>query len=269
MGITGMRATKSRRSHDSNAHPRGHGPQADPRRQVQLRALDRRLAGPRPVRRGHPARPGHRGGRQPAGRDGRVRDHLPRRRPDPAGQQRPGAGPDHRGVPLGPRRDRDGGADGDHQPVPRPGVQGRWVHQQRPERAALRHPQGDAQHRPGGRARRPDLRVLGWPGGVGGRLRQGRPRGARPVPRGHGHAGRLRDRAAVPDAVRDRAEAERAARRHPAPLDRPRPGLHRRAGAQRHGRDQPRDRSRADGHASTTPTASRRPCGRASCSTST
>src|SRR3954464_252667 len=27
--------------------------------------------------------------------------------------------------------------DGDHQPVPRPGVQGRRVHQQRPERAAL------------------------------------------------------------------------------------------------------------------------------------
>ena len=47
----------------------------------------------------------------------------------------------------------------------------------------------------------------------------------------------------LPDAVRDRAEAERAARGHPAALDRSCPGLHRRAGAQRHGRDQPRDRS--------------------------
>ena len=43
--------------------------------------------------------------------------------------------------------------------------------------------------------------------------------------------------------VRDRAEAERAARRHPVALDRACAGVHQRAGALRHGRHQPRDRA--------------------------
>ena len=67
-------------------------------------------------------------------------------------------------------------ADGHHQPVLPPGLQGGRVHRQRPRRAPLRAAQGDAQPRPRRRARRPDLRVLGRPRGRRGRRRQGRPR---------------------------------------------------------------------------------------------
>ena len=55
------------------------------------------------------------------------------------------------------------------------------------------------------------------------------------------------DRQGLRNAVRDRAEAERAPRRHPAALHRARAGLHQRARARRHGGHQPRDRARADG----------------------
>ena len=53
------------------------------------------------------------------------------------------------------------------------------------------------------------------------------------------------------------------------PDRRPRAGVHRRAGAPRDGRPQPRGRPRADGRAELRRTASRRRCGRASSSTST
>ena len=43
---------------------------------------------------------------------------------------------DHRRVQGRAGRDRHGGADGDHQPVRRPGVQGRRLHQQRPHACA-------------------------------------------------------------------------------------------------------------------------------------
>ena len=61
---------------------------AHPRRQVLLRPLDRRLAGPRPVRRRHPraARPGR--DRAPAGRARCLRRDLPRRRPGAVRQRR-------------------------------------------------------------------------------------------------------------------------------------------------------------------------------------
>ena len=194
-------------SHGTGTHPRG---------QVQLRALDGRLAGPRPVRRGHPAGAGRRRGGAQARRARRVRHHLPRRRPDPAGQQQRRAGPDHRRVQAGARRHRHGGADGDHQPVRRPGLQGRRLHQQRPVGAPLRAAQGDAQHGPGRRAGRADLRLLGRPRGLGGRLRQGRPGRAGPLPRGHRPARPVLDRQGLRHALRHRAQAERAARRHPA-----------------------------------------------------
>ena len=51
------------------------------------------------------------------------------------------------------------------------------------------------------------------------------------------------DRPRLRHAVRDRAQAERAARRHPAALHRPRAGVHQRARARRHGRHQPGDRA--------------------------
>ena len=58
------------------------------------------------------------------------------------------------------------------------------------------------------------------------------------------------------DPLRPRAEAERAARRHPAADHRPRARLHLHPRAPRDGRREPRGRARADGRASTSCTAS-------------
>ena len=93
-----------------------------------------------------------------------------------------------------------------------PDLQGRGVHRRRPGRAAVRAGQDDAQPRPRRRAGREGLCVLGRPGrrGVGGG--QGHPGGPVAVQGGPGPAGGLRPRAGVRPAVRDRAEAERAAR---------------------------------------------------------
>ena len=63
------------------------------------------------------------------------------------------------------------------------------------------------------------------------------------------HRLRLRARAGLHHAVRARAQAQRAARRHPAADHRPRARVHRRAGAPRDGRPQPRGRARGDGRA--------------------
>ena len=54
------------------------------------------------------------------------------------------------GLQEGAGRDRAERADGDHQPVLRPGLQGRGLHLQRPEGARLRPAEDDARHRPGG-----------------------------------------------------------------------------------------------------------------------
>ena len=70
---------------------------------------------------------------------------------------------------------------------------------------------------------------------------------ARPVQGGLRPARRLRARAGLRPPLRDRAQAQRAARRHPAADGRPRPGVHHRAGAPRAGRHQPRGRPRGDG----------------------
>ena len=113
------------------------------------------------------ARPGR--DRAPPGRAGRLRRHLPRRRPDPVRHRRRRARPADRPVPRGAGRDRPRRADGDHQPVHPPRLQGRRVHQQRPRRTPLRPAQDHPQPRPGRRARRVDLRVLGRPGGRRGR----------------------------------------------------------------------------------------------------
>ena len=52
----------------------------------------------------------------------------------------------HQALPGRARRDRDGRADGDHEHVLAPAVQGRRLHLQRPRRAPLRAAQGHAQH---------------------------------------------------------------------------------------------------------------------------
>ena len=65
--------------------------------------------------------------------------------------------------------------------------------------------------------------------------------------------GELRAGAGVRPAVRDRAQAQRAARRHPAAHDRARAGLHQRARASGAGRAEPRDGARGDGRAELRP----------------
>ncbi len=162
------------------------------------------------------ARPGR--GRAPARRARRLRRHLPRRRPHPVRR------PTRRArasiidaLQGGARRDRHEGADGDDQPVHPPGVQGRRASPA--TTASVRryaHAQGHAQHGPRRRARRRDLRVLGRPRGHRDRRRQGRPRRARPLPRGPRPARQYVDRQGLRPALRHRAQAERAARRHPA-----------------------------------------------------
>ena len=94
-------------------------------------------------------------------------------------------------------------------------------------------------------------------------------RRARPLQGGARLALPVRHRPGLRPALRARAEAERAARRHVPADGRTRPRLHRVARAQRDGRPQPRGRARADGRASTSSTASPRRSGTASSSTST
>ena len=92
---------------------------------------------------------------------------------------------------------------------------------------------------------------VAWGGREGAEsgARQGRAGRAGPDEGGLRPARRVRHRAGLRPALRDRAQAERAARRHPAADRRPRPGLHRAPGAPRAVRRQPRGRPRADGRA--------------------
>ena len=136
-------------------------------------------------------------------------------------------------------------------------------------RAPVRAAQGDAQHGPRRRAGRADLRVLGRPGRVGGRLRQGRPRGAGPLPRGH------RPARAVLASTRATACGSRSSRSRTSPAATsccPRSGTRWRSSTSSStptwSASTPRPGT-SRWPASTTPTASRRRCGRASCSTST
>ena len=146
------------------------------------------------------------------------------------------ARPSDRPAQGGLRRHRPGHRDGDHQPVHPPGLQGRRVHLQRPLGAPLRAAQGAARSRPRRRARREDVRHVGRPRGRGVRRRQGHPRRARALPRGRRHRRRLHQGQGLRHPVRDRAQAERAPRRHPAADRRPRARVHRRARARRHRR---------------------------------
>ena len=192
---------------------------------------------------------GHRPRAGEAGRARRLRRELPRRRRHPVRQRRRDPRRDHRALQEGPGRHRAGGHDGHHQPVQPPGLQGRRVHQQQPRHPPVRAAQGDAQHRPGRRARREGLRRLGRPRGRGVRRLAGHRGRAGPDEGGLRHPRPVRRRPGLRPAVRDRAEAQRAARRHPAADHRPRAGVHQRARAAGAGRGEPGDRPRGDGRA--------------------
>ena len=103
------------------------------------------------------------------------------------------------------------------------------------------------EHRPRRRAGRQGVRRVGWPGRGRVGCVQGRAGGARPLQGGLRPARRVRPRAGLRPALRHRAEAQRAARRHPAADRRARPRVHQRARAPRAGRGEPRGRSRGDG----------------------
>ncbi len=111
------------------------------------------------------------------------------------------------------------GPDGDHEPLLASGVQGRCVHRQRPRRPPLRRGQDPRRHRARRRARRIGLRHVGRARGLRGGCRQAGRRRARPLRRGGQHLLRPRPRPRLRHALRPRAEAERAARRH-VPADR-------------------------------------------------
>ena len=247
-------------------------PAPDPGRPVLLRPVDRRLAGPRPVRRRHPrrrstrSRPSHRLAELGAyGVTFHDDDLIPfgcrRRRPATSTIDR---------FRKAPGRDRPGRADGHHQPVHPPGVQGRRVHQQRPRRPPVRAAQGAAQHRPRRRARRPDLRACGAAGRAPSTTR---PRTSAPrstaTARRVDLLGAVRHRPGLRPPVRHRAQAERAARRHPAAHRRARAGVHRHAGAPRAWSGSTPRSATSRWPGSTSRTASPRRCGTASCSTST
>ena len=200
-----------------------------------------------------------------------LRHHLPRqRRLRLRRRRRPRRRPH-----LAPFRDGAGGdrprrADGDDEPVLAPGVPRRRLHQQRPRRTPLRDPQGRRPDRPRAPSSAPRSFVA-WGGREG--AESGAAKDVRAALDRYKEAfdmlGAVRPRAGLRHPVRDRAQAQRAARRHPAADDRPRAGVHQRARAPRDGRPQPGGRARGDGRRSTTRTASPRRCGTASSSTST
>ena len=132
--------------------------------------------------------------RAQAGRAGRVRGLLPRRRPAAARRRRAERERIKADFVQGARRDRHEGLDGHHEPVHAPGLQGRRVHRQRPRGAPLRAAEGDARDRPGRRAGGAHLRLLGRARGRGGGRRQAGARRARALPGGDRLPLRLRAR---------------------------------------------------------------------------
>ena len=98
----------------------------------------------------------------PAGRPGRVRRELPRRRPGPLRLVA-----DERAKRIvkrfrhAPRRDRHEGADGDHEPLLATGLQGGCLHGQRPAASGASRCKDVRGHRPRRRARRRGLGHVG------------------------------------------------------------------------------------------------------------
>ena len=162
-----------------------------PRGQVLVRHVDRRLAGPRPVRR---ARPGRRWTRSTPSRS--SPSSAPTASTSTTTTWSPSAATTTTRDAI-IERFRKGLADtglvvttATTNLFTHPVFKDGGVHLQRPRRTPLRAPQGDAQHRPGRRARRQGLRLLGRPRRRRVRRRQGRRGGAGPLPGGLRHARR-------------------------------------------------------------------------------
>ena len=196
------------------------------RPQVLLRSLDRQQPRPRSVRLGGaPAAGACRCG-EDAGRGRRLGREPPRQRPGAHRRHARRTRSHRQGVQAGVRGQRHRRADGHREALLRPGLPRRRLHGQRPGRARLRAAEDDARdgHRRG--AGREDLRVLGRPRGHRDRRLPTRGR------RGEAAAAcdrlpvRVLDRQEVRLQVRDRGQAERAARPHLLGDDRQLPGPH-------------------------------------------
>ena len=118
------------------------------------------------------------------GEVGRVRRQLPRQRPDPHRRHAHEADQIVRDFSKALEGQRPRRADGDDEPVQRPGLQGRRVHQQQRRRPRLRDPEDDAGDGPRRGVRREDLRLLGRPRGRRDRRHQEPGRGDQALPRG-------------------------------------------------------------------------------------
>ena len=158
--------------------------------------------------------------RAPARRGRRLGRQLPRQRPRADRRHARRARSDRQRVPPRARGHRHDGADGDDQPVHRPGVQGRRLHVARPAGPRLRAAEDDAGDGPGRRARRAHLRLLGRPRRRRSRRGEDPGRSDQAVPRGDQLPVRVRDRPELRLPLRARSQAERAARRHLLPDDR-------------------------------------------------
>ena len=227
--------------HDAAAHPRGP---------VHLRAVDRRLAGARPLRRRHPRadRPGR--DRPPARRARRLRAHLPRRRPDP--------------VRLATRSRASSTSPASRRRSTRPGSSCRWRPPTCSRTPCSRTARFTSNNRDVRRfALRKVMRNLDLAAELGAStyVFWGGREGAETDSAKDVRAALDRYREGLDTLaayvveqglrppLRPRAEAQRAPRRHPAADDRARARLHLHPRAPRDGRAQPRGRSRADGRA--------------------
>ena len=242
-----------------------------PGAQVHVRALDGRPQGERPVRRADPPGPRPvRDGAQ-ARRARRLRRLLPRQRPDPAGhRRRPSASASSR-LPQGARRDRHEGLDGHHEPVraTRSFKDGAFTSNDRDvRRYAL---QKTLRGIDLGRRARCAASTSSGAAARASEADAAKP--ARDALERYREAVdfccELRARPGLRHALRHRAQAERAARRHLPADGRARARLHRAARPPGDGRREPRGGPRDDGRAQLPARASRRRSGRASSSTST
>ena len=180
------------------------------------------------------------------------------------------ARPDRARVPEGARRDRDEGPDGDDEPVRRPGVPRRRVHERTTRRFARYALQKTMRAMDLGEELGAETYVF-WGGREGAETNASKdPQEAMKWFR---DAINFLCEYSIAQGydlqVRARAQAERAARRHLPADDRPRARVHLHARPSGDGRPQPGGRARHDGRARTSRTASRRRWRRGSCSTST
>ena len=186
--------------------------------------------------------------REDAGRSRRV-GREPARQRSGADRRHPRRARPHRqGFKKALRQPRHRRADGDREPVLRPGVPRRRVHRERPRGARLRAAEDDARDGPGRRAGREDLRALGRARRHRDRCLPAAGRRSQAPARGDQLPLRVLDRPEVRLQVRAGSQAERAARRHLHGHDRrTTSGFIPTLDAPRDGRREPRGRARAHG----------------------